>query len=63
MSGEATPKAPRKSAAQVRTERAAERVDTWRIARNLIREDESLTWADGMTPDDVYRLACWLAGE
>lgn len=54
-------KAPRPTASQKRTERTAERVDSWRIARNLIREDDS-TWAEGTTPYDVFQLAQWLCG-
>jgi hypothetical protein len=54
-------KAPRPTASQKRAERTAERVDSWRIARNLLREDDA-TWAEGVTPYDVYQLAFWLAG-
>ncbi|QAX94036.1 hypothetical protein SEA_EURATIS_41 [Streptomyces phage Euratis] len=54
-------KAPRPTAAMKRAERTAERVDSWRIARNLLREDE-VTWAEGITPYDVFQLAHWLAG-
>ncbi|MEU8792194.1 hypothetical protein [Streptomyces sp. NPDC048643] len=54
-------KAPRVTASQRRAERTAERVDAWKIARNLIGPEAA--WPDGVDPYDVFQLAQWLAGD
>lgn len=62
MSDASEPKAPRKTAAQKRTEKSFERLDTW-VAANRLLFRPNADWAEGVTPYDVLTLAQWLAAD
>lgn len=53
------PKAPRKTAAQRRTEKSIERLECWAAANRLLLRPGA-AWAEGVTPYDVLALAQWL---
>lgn len=39
------------------------RVDAWRIARDLLTEDANPSWDEGPSPFDVIQLAKFLLGQ